>query len=97
MDKQAHETLIVPVGPFAIAAQKALCEQAVRLLGFDFEAGRLDVSTHPFCGGVPEDVRMTTRFREDDFLGSLMGKVGQRSSEAHVKEMLAELKVLAEA
>jgi len=43
--------------------------------GFDFEAGRLDVSTHPFCGGVPEDVRMTTRFHEDDFLGSLMGTV----------------------
>jgi carboxypeptidase Taq len=32
------------------------------LLGFDFEAGRLDVSAHPFCGGVPEDVRMTTRY-----------------------------------
>jgi carboxypeptidase Taq len=45
------------------------------MLGFDFEAGRLDVSTHPFCGGVPEDVRMTTRFSEDDFLGSLMGTV----------------------
>jgi carboxypeptidase Taq len=75
MAKQAQETLIVPVGPFAIPAQKALCEQAMRLLGFDFEAGRLDVSTHPFCGGVPEDVRMTTRYREDDFLGSLMGTV----------------------
>jgi uncharacterized protein YndB with AHSA1/START domain len=30
-------------------------------------------------------------------LGSVIGKIGQRSSEAHVKEMLAELKVLAEA
>jgi uncharacterized protein YndB with AHSA1/START domain len=30
-------------------------------------------------------------------LGSLIGKVGQRSSESHVKEMLAELKALAEA
>lgn len=30
-------------------------------------------------------------------LGSLIGRVGQRSSEAHVKEMLAELKALAEA
>ena len=30
-------------------------------------------------------------------LGSLIGKVGQRSSEWHVKEMLAELKALAEA
>jgi carboxypeptidase Taq len=74
-DKQAQEPLIDPVGPFAVAAQRALCDQVMRLLGFDFEAGRLDVSTHPFCGGVPEDVRMTTRFRDDDFLGSLMGTV----------------------
>ncbi|MCC7285664.1 MAG: carboxypeptidase M32, partial [Burkholderiaceae bacterium] len=43
--------------------------------GFDFDAGRLDVSAHPFCGGVPEDVRMTTRFRDDEFLGSLMGTI----------------------
>ena len=67
--------LIEPLGPFALAAQRDLCTEVMRMLGFDFEAGRLDVSTHPFCGGVPEDVRMTTRFREDDFLGSLMGTV----------------------
>ncbi len=30
-------------------------------------------------------------------LGRLLGRVGQRSSEGHVKEMLAKLKVLAEA
>ncbi len=72
---QAEAPLIEPVGPFPLAAQRALCDQVMRLLGFDFEAGRLDVSTHPFCGGVPEDVRMTTRFREDNFLGSLMGTV----------------------
>jgi carboxypeptidase Taq len=74
-EKQARDKLITPVGPFAIDAQRKLCEQVVRLLGFDFERGRLDVSTHPFCGGVPEDVRMTTRFREDEFLSSLMGTV----------------------
>ena len=73
--RQAEQTVVQPVGPFAQAAQRALCEQVMRLLGFDFEAGRLDVSAHPFCGGVPEDVRMTTRFRDDDFLGSLMGTV----------------------
>jgi carboxypeptidase Taq len=67
--------LIAPAGPFPLPAQRALCNVVMRLLGFDFSAGRLDVSTHPFCGGVPEDVRMTTRFREDDFLGSLMGTV----------------------
>jgi carboxypeptidase Taq len=74
-ERQAKEAVVQPVGPFALDKQKALCEQVIRLLGFDFEAGRLDVSTHPFCGGVPEDVRMTTRFRDDEFLSSLMGTV----------------------
>ncbi len=75
IERQARQALIVPEGPFALPAQRALCDQVMRLLGFDFDAGRLDVSTHPFCGGVPEDVRMTTRFSEDEFLGSLMGTV----------------------
>lgn len=73
--RQAQRPLVEPAGPFAQSQQRALCEQVMRLLGFDFDAGRLDVSTHPFCGGVPEDVRMTTRFRDDEFLGSLMGTV----------------------
>lgn len=43
------------------------------LLGFDFQRGRQDVSVHPFCGGVPSDVRITTRYDEQDFDQSLMG------------------------
>ena len=74
-ERQAREPVLPPQGPFPVARQRALCERVIGLLGFDFEAGRLDVSTHPFCGGVPDDVRMTTRFREDDFLGSLMGTI----------------------
>ena len=42
-------------------------------VGFDFEHGRLDVSLHPFCGGVPDDVRITTRYDEADFAKALMG------------------------
>ena len=75
LEKQSRETVIRPVPPFAQAAQKALGHDAMQLMGFDFEAGRLDESAHPFCGGVPEDVRMTTRYREDDFLPSLMGTI----------------------
>jgi carboxypeptidase Taq len=90
-EKQARETLIEPVGPFPVAAQRALCEKVMRLLGFDFEAGRLDVSTHPFCGGVPEDVRMTTRFREDDFLGSLMGTVHETGHGRYEQNLPREL------
>jgi carboxypeptidase Taq len=73
--RDAAFALIQPTGPFPVAQQRDLCESAMRLLGFDFEAGRLDVSAHPFCGGVPEDVRMTTRFNTADFLGSLLGTI----------------------
>ncbi|MDE1949386.1 MAG: carboxypeptidase M32, partial [Burkholderiales bacterium] len=74
-ERQSFERVIEPAGPFPLERQRLLCEQAMRLLGFDFEGGRLDVSAHPFCGGVPEDVRMTTRFLEADFLPSLMGTI----------------------
>ncbi|MGE5186900.1 MAG: carboxypeptidase M32, partial [Acidobacteriota bacterium] len=74
-ERQAKDTVIGAKGPFSIAAQKALCERVMKLLGFDFDGGRLDVSTHPFTGGVPEDVRLTTRYSEDEFDKSLMGTI----------------------
>ncbi len=73
--KQAGENVIQPKGPFPIERQRALGLEVMQLLQFDFDGGRLDVSTHPFCGGVPTDVRITTRYREDEFVGSLMGIV----------------------
>ncbi|MBB3282633.1 carboxypeptidase M32 [Mitsuaria sp. BK037] len=75
MERQARDNVIHPQGPFPAAAQRALGLDAMKLLGFDFEAGRLDESAHPFCGGVPEDVRMTTRYRDDSFLQSLTGTI----------------------
>jgi carboxypeptidase Taq len=75
MAKQANEPVLRPEGPFDKTAQRNLGLAAMRLMGFDFEAGRLDESAHPFCGGVPEDVRMTTRYREDDCLTALMGVI----------------------
>ncbi|WP_127144724.1 carboxypeptidase M32 [Pelagibacterium montanilacus] len=60
-------------GPFPIEKQRELGLSMMAALGFDFTHGRLDVSHHPFCGGVPSDVRMTTRYRTDDFLTALMG------------------------
>ncbi len=60
-------------GEFSVDRQKAVGEELMRAIGFDFNHGRLDVSHHPFCGGVPSDVRMTTRYRTNDFLSALMG------------------------
>jgi carboxypeptidase Taq len=59
--------------PFPIEKQRELGLAAMRAVGFDFTHGSLAVSHHPFCGGVPTDVRMTTRYRTDEFLSSLMG------------------------
>lgn len=60
-------------GPYPIEKQRELGLAAMRAVGFDFTHGSLAVSHHPFCGGVPTDVRMTTRYRTDEFLSSLMG------------------------
>ena len=60
-------------GPFAIDAQRGLCRSMMEAVGFDFTHGRLDESHHPFCGGVPEDIRITTRYSEGDFMPGLMG------------------------
>ena len=75
VERQNGLTPVEPAGPFPVDRQRRLCERVMEVLGFDFSAGRLDVSIHPFCGGVPEDVRMTTRFSEQDFLGSLLGTI----------------------
>ena len=74
-ERQSRETVLQPTGPFAKAAQRALSLDVMGLLGFDFDAGRLDESAHPFSGGVPEDTRLTTRYREDDLMQSLMGTI----------------------
>jgi carboxypeptidase Taq len=62
-----------PSGPFPAARQKELGKTLMTRLGFDFEAGRLDESAHPFCGGTPSDIRITTRYREDELVSALMG------------------------
>ncbi len=60
-------------GPFPVDKQKALGQALMAKLGFDFDQGRLDVSVHPFCGGVPGDIRITTRYDEHEVTSALMG------------------------
>ncbi|MGH6914448.1 MAG: carboxypeptidase M32, partial [Geminicoccales bacterium] len=59
-------------GRFPTDRQKALGQHLMTALGFDFDHGRLDESLHPFCGGVPDDVRMTARYVETDVASGLM-------------------------
>jgi carboxypeptidase Taq len=63
----------LPKGPFPIDLQKKLAGKLAETLGFDPRRGRLDISTHPFCGGASGDVRITTRYDEQDFISAMMG------------------------
>ena len=58
-------------GTHSVASQEALGRALMAALGFDFDRGRLGVSHHPFCGGVPDDTRITTRYNEADCLESM--------------------------
>ncbi|MBV8493620.1 MAG: carboxypeptidase M32 [Alphaproteobacteria bacterium] len=62
-----------PQGPFPIPLQRRAALTLMERIGFDFAHGRLDESAHPFCGGTPDDVRLTTRYDESDFAKALMG------------------------
>ncbi len=74
LERQAARPAPLPLeGPFPVDAQRRLGVAPMRRLGFDFEHGRLDVSLHPFCGGTPDDVRLTTRYDESDCGRALMG------------------------
>lgn len=60
-------------GVYPIDKQRELGLAMMAAVGFDFTHGSLSVSHHPFCGGVPTDVRITTRYKTSDFLSALMG------------------------
>ena len=69
----AQPAPVAPKGPFPQERQKAFARELMARIGFDFDAGRLDESTHPFCGGTPVDIRVTTRYHEDEVVSALMG------------------------
>ncbi|NRA35651.1 MAG: carboxypeptidase M32 [Polyangiaceae bacterium] len=73
IERQKQSTIVHPQGPFPTAQQRSLSLRLMKAIGFDLTQGRLDVSHHPFCGGVPDDVRITTRYDENDFTSALMG------------------------
>ena len=89
MDKQKGRVPVELNGDYAEDAQHALSKELMQLLGFDFEAGRLDVSLHPFSTGVRGDQRITTRYRRIDFADALQAtahETGHASYEAGLPE-----------
>ena len=81
---------LVPRGPFPIAQQRAAGVKLMETIGFDFNHGRLDVSLHPFSGGTPDDVRITTRYEEEDFRRALMGVLHETGHAMYERGLPAE-------
>jgi carboxypeptidase Taq len=71
---QARGGTAIPLeGVFPAERQEGLCRALSARAGLEHEHARLDRSAHPFCGGTPTDVRITTRYNEADPAVALMG------------------------
>ena len=66
---------LLPSQPVPRLTQLALSRDIMSVLGFDFEAGRLDETLHPFSGGVSDDSRITSRIDENNVLESIMATI----------------------
>ncbi|MBN9519283.1 carboxypeptidase M32 [bacterium] len=59
---------------YPVERQKVFAEAAAVAFGFDFAAGRLDTTAHPFCSGFgPGDCRITTRYNPRFFSEAFFG------------------------
>ncbi len=65
---------------YDVELQRVFGEAVAQAIGFNFDEGRLDITTHPFCSGMgPGDTRITTRYnpnRINDALFGIMHEAG---------------------
>ncbi len=77
-------------GKFDKDKQREFCKFLLEKIGFDFNRGRLDETIHPFAIRIlPSDVRITTRFYEDNIIASIFGtlhEMGHAFYEIGLKE-----------
>jgi carboxypeptidase Taq len=66
---------VLPLRDLPCERQELFLREVTKRLGFDYTRGRLDLSLHPFCSGTGSDVRMTTRFSEEEPLDALFSSI----------------------
>jgi carboxypeptidase Taq len=72
--------------------QRELCLFILKEIGYDFDAGRLDESSHPFATGLNlGDVRITTRYGTDEMTGSLFGTIHECGHALYDQNIAEEL------
>ncbi|MFE8695729.1 carboxypeptidase M32 [Cytobacillus sp. FJAT-53684] len=56
--------------------QRDFSLEILKQMGYNFQAGRLDETVHPFATGLnPGDVRVTTKYDESDFRTAVFGTI----------------------
>jgi len=61
---------------YPVDKQREICNDVVKLVGYEFENGRQDEAAHPFCTNFSnKDVRITTRFDEHFLQGSVFASL----------------------
>ncbi len=76
---------------YDVAVQESFGRRVLADLGFDMEAGRLDVSVHPFCSGShPGDVRLTTRYNAGQLTSALFGIIHEAGHGLYEQGLPAE-------
>ena len=76
-------------GHYPTQLQEEMTMQCAKDFNFDFTKGRIDSSLHPFCGGTPDDSRITTRYDDDCFAFALLStihEVGHATYEGNLPE-----------
>lgn len=74
------------------SSQKAFSLYILEQMDYNFEAGRLDESAHPFATGLnPGDVRITTRYLEDDVTSALFGTIHEGGHALYEQNIMEEL------
>lgn len=72
--------------------QKAFSKVILEKIGYDFNAGRLDDTVHPFCIGLnPNDVRVTNRYNPNDLREGIFGAIHEGGHALYDQNIAKEL------
>jgi carboxypeptidase Taq len=78
---------------FTKEEQEAFGIFVLEKLGYDLSAGRIDVSSHPFTINLSnKDVRITTRYDENEFRGALFSTIHEGGHAIYEQNIPEELK-----
>jgi carboxypeptidase Taq len=72
--------------------QKEFSLHVLKDMGYDFDSGRLDETVHPFAIGLnPGDVRVTTKYMENDFRTAVFGTIHEGGHALYEQNISEEL------